>query len=158
ALQSLTERGQLPTSGGQTSFAVLLFQDLSVIPILAIIPLLASGAATGAPGSEAGNPWLKALQIIGVVGGIVLGGRFLIRPIFRFIALTRLHEIFNAAALLLVVGIALAMELVGLSPALGTFLAGVVLAESEYRHELESDIEPFKGLLLGLFFISVCAS
>jgi monovalent cation:proton antiporter-2 (CPA2) family protein len=158
ALQSLTERGQLPTSGGQTSFAVLLFQDLAVIPILAIIPLLASGVPTGGASSEAGSPWLKALQIIAVVGGIVLGGRFLIRPIFRFIALTRLHEIFNAAALLLVVGIALAMELVGLSPALGTFLAGVVLAESEYRHELESDIEPFKGLLLGLFFISVGAS
>ena len=158
ALQSLSERGQLPTSGGQTSFAVLLFQDLAVIPILAIIPLLATGAHAGGSNSEAGNPWLKALEIIAVVAGIVLGGRFLVRPAFRFIAMVRLHEILNAAALLLVVGIALAMELVGLSPALGTFLAGVVLAESEYRHELESDIEPFKGLLLGLFFISVGAS
>jgi monovalent cation:proton antiporter-2 (CPA2) family protein len=160
ALQSLTERGQLPTRGGQTSFSVLLFQDLSVIPILAILPLLASQPqATGTGPAEATvGPWLRALVIVGVVGAIVIGGRFLIRPIFRYIALTRLHEIFNAAALLLVVGIALAMELVGLSPALGTFLAGVVLAESEYRHELESDIEPFKGLLLGLFFISVGAS
>jgi monovalent cation:proton antiporter-2 (CPA2) family protein len=158
ALQSLAERGQLPTSGGQTSFAVLLFQDLSVIPILAILPLLASGVPASGTNPPAGNPWLKALEIIAVVGSIVLGGRFLVRPIFRFIALTRLHEIFNAAALLLVVGTALAMEQVGLSPALGTFLAGVVLAESEYRHELESDIEPFKSLLLGLFFISVGAS
>ena len=161
ALQSLTERGQLPTRGGQTAFSVLLFQDLSVIPILAILPLLAGqphATASNGPAESASGPWLRALVIIGVVGAIVLGGRFLVRPVFRYIALTRLHEIFNAAALLLVVGIALAMELVGLSPALGTFLAGVVLAESEYRHELESDIEPFKGLLLGLFFISVGAS
>ncbi len=96
--------------------------------------------------------------MVGVVAAIVAGGRFLVRPVFRYLASTRLHEIFTAAALLLVVGIALAMQKVGLSPALGTFLAGVVLAESEYRHELESDIEPFKGLLLGLFFISVGAS
>src|SRR6516164_7194098 len=161
ALQSLTERAQLATRGGQTSFSVLLFQDLSVIPILAILPLLAARlpatTSVGSTGPVTG-PWLRALIIIGVVAAIVLGGRFLVRPIFRYIALTRLHEIFNAAALLLVVGIALAMERVGLSPALGTFLAGVVLAESEYRHELESDIEPFKGLLLGLFFISVGAS
>ena len=159
ALQTLTERGQLPTRGGQTAFSVLLFQDLSVIPILAILPLLVSqsqAATSSGPAESSAGPWMRALVIIGVVGAIVLGGRFLIRPIFRYIALTRLHEIFNAAALLLVVGIALAMELVGLS--LGTFLAGVVLAESEYRHELESDIEPFKSLLLGLFFISVGAS
>jgi len=161
ALQSLTERGQLPTRGGQTAFSVLLFQDLSVIPILAILPLLASqpqATTSSGPAESAAGPWIRALVVVGVVGAIVLGGRFLIRPVFRYIALTRLHEIFNAAALLLVVGIALAMERVGLSPALGTFLAGVVLAESEYRHELESDIEPFKGLLLGLFFISVGAS
>jgi len=161
ALQSLTERGQLPTRGGQTAFSVLLFQDLSVIPILAILPLLASqpqATTSSGPAESAAGPWIRALVVVGVVGAIVLGGRFLIRPVFRYIALTRLHEIFNAAALLLVVGIALAMEQVGLSPALGTFLAGVVLAESEYRHELESDIEPFKGLLLGLFFISVGAS
>ena len=161
ALQSLTEKGQLPTRGGQAAFSVLLFQDLSVIPILAILPLLASqphATTSSGPTESATGPWIRVLVIVGVVGAIVLGGRFLIRPVFRYIALTRLHEIFNAAALLLVVGIALAMEQVGLSPALGTFLAGVVLAESEYRHELESDIEPFKGLLLGLFFISVGAS
>src|ERR1700741_3249907 len=161
ALQSLSERGQLPTRGGQTAFSVLLFQDLSVIPILAILPLLASqpqASTSSGPAESAAGPWIRALVIVGVVGAIVLGGRFLIRPVFRYIALTRLHEIFNAAALLLVVGIALAMEQVGLSPALGTFLAGVVLAESEYRHELESDVEPFKGLLLGLFFISRGAS
>ena len=161
SLQSLTERGQLPTRGGQTAFSVLLFQDLSVIPILAILPLLASqpqASTSSGPAESAAGPWIRALVIVGVVGAIVLGGRFLIRPVFRYIALTRLHEIFNAAALLLVVGIALAMEQVGLSPALGTFLAGVVLAESEYRPELESDIEPFKGLLLGLFFISVGSS
>ena len=161
ALQSLTEKGQLPTRGGQAAFSVLLFQDLSVIPILAILPLLASqphATTSSGPAESVTGPWIRVLVIVGVVGAIVLGGRFLIRPVFRYIALTRLHEIFNAAALLLVVGIALAMEQVGLSPALGTFLAGVVLAESEYRHELESDIEPFKGLLLGLFFISVGAS
>jgi monovalent cation:proton antiporter-2 (CPA2) family protein len=160
ALQSLAERGQLQTKGGQTSFAVLLFQDLAVIPILAVIPLLA-GASGAAPtaGENSGQPgWVHALLVIGTVAVIVLGGRFLVRPVFRYLALTRLHEVFTAAALLLVVGTALAMLRVGLSPALCTFLAGVVLAESEYRHELESDIEPFKGLLLGLFFISVGAS
>jgi voltage-gated potassium channel Kch len=138
-----------------------LFQDLAVIPILAILPLLAvAGAANShSPGHQGdAAPWQRALLVVGVVAAIVAGGRFLVRPVFRYLASTRLNEIFTAAALLLVVGIALAMEKVGLSPALGTFLAGVVLAESEYRHELESDIEPFKGLLLGLFFISVGAS
>jgi monovalent cation:proton antiporter-2 (CPA2) family protein len=161
ALQTLNEKGLLSTKGGQTSFSVLLFQDLAVIPILAILPLLAmSGGAVSTAAEEAAGvaPWQRALLVVGVVFAIVAGGRFLVRPIFRYLASTRLHEIFTAAALLLVVGIALAMQKVGLSPALGTFLAGVVLAESEYRHELESDIEPFKGLLLGLFFISVGAS
>jgi monovalent cation:proton antiporter-2 (CPA2) family protein len=161
ALQTLNEKKLLNSKGGQTSFSVLLFQDLAVIPILAILPLLAmSGAAvspSSLPDAEVA-PWHRALLVVGVVAAIVGGGRFLIRPVFRYLASTRLHEIFTAAALLLVVGIALAMEKVGLSPALGTFLAGVVLAESEYRHELESDIEPFKGLLLGLFFISVGSS
>jgi monovalent cation:proton antiporter-2 (CPA2) family protein len=161
ALQTLTEKGLLGSKGGQTSFSVLLFQDLAVIPILAVLPLLAVSGGTvsvsSAHGGEAA-PWQRALLVVGVVVAIVGGGRFLIRPVFRYLASTRLHEIFTAAALLLVVGIALAMQKVGLSPALGTFLAGVVLAESEYRHELESDIEPFKGLLLGLFFISVGAS
>jgi voltage-gated potassium channel Kch len=155
----LNEKNLLNTKGGQTSFSVLLFQDLAVIPILAILPLLAVAGAAPSP-AEHGNvaPWQRALLVVGVVAAIVAGGRFLVRPVFRYLASTRLNEIFTAAALLLVVGIALAMQKVGLSPALGTFLAGVVLAESEYRHELESDIEPFKGLLLGLFFISVGAS
>jgi monovalent cation:proton antiporter-2 (CPA2) family protein len=161
ALQTLNEKGLLTSKGGQTSFSVLLFQDLAVIPILAILPLLAvTSAATSATHADGGNaaPWQRALLIVAVVTAIIAGGRFLVRPIFRYLASTRLNEIFTAAGLLLVVGIALAMEKVGLSPALGTFLAGVVLAESEYRHELEADIEPFKGLLLGLFFISVGAS
>lgn len=160
ALQTLTEKKLLNSKGGQTSFSVLLFQDLAVIPILAILPLLAMAGATvpSAMSGAAVAPWHRALLVVGVVTAIVGGGRFLVRPVFRYLASTRLHEIFTAAALLLVVGIALAMEKVGLSPALGTFLAGVVLAESEYRHELESDIEPFKGLLLGLFFISVGSS
>jgi glutathione-regulated potassium-efflux system protein KefB len=161
ALQTLNEKGLLTSKGGQTSFSVLLFQDLAVIPILAILPLLAmTGAAGSAAHPDGGNgaPWQRALLVVVVVAAIIAGGRFLVRPVFRYLASTRLNEIFTAAALLLVVGIALAMEKVGLSPALGTFLAGVVLAESEYRHELEADIEPFKGLLLGLFFISVGAS
>jgi monovalent cation:proton antiporter-2 (CPA2) family protein len=158
ALQTLTEKKLLNSKGGQTSFSVLLFQDLAVIPILAILPLLAISGAAVSPSSAHNPPWHRALLVVGVVAAIVGGGRFLIRPVFRYLASIRLQEIFTAAALLLVVGIALAMEIVGLSPALGTFLAGVVLAESEYRHELESDIEPFKGLLLGLFFISVGSS
>jgi monovalent cation:proton antiporter-2 (CPA2) family protein len=157
-LQSLGEKGLLQSKGGQTSFSVLLFQDVAVIPILAILPLLATSSVAAVDHKSQIAPWHQALLILTVVAGIVGGGRFLIRPFFRYLASTQLHEIFTAAALLLVVAIALAMELVGLSPALGTFLAGVVLAESEYRHELESDIEPFKGLLLGLFFISVGAS
>jgi monovalent cation:proton antiporter-2 (CPA2) family protein len=157
-LQSLGEKGLLKTAGGQASFSVLLFQDLSVIPILAAFPLLAVGGVTAPTGEEGGRPgWMQALFIFGAVAIIVLAGRFVIRPAFRFLAETRLREVFTAFALLLVVAIAWLMQTVGLSPALGTFLAGVVLADSEYRHELESDIEPFKGLLLGLFFISVGA-
>jgi monovalent cation:proton antiporter-2 (CPA2) family protein len=160
ALQTLNEKNLLTSKGGQTSFSVLLFQDIAVIPILAVLPLLAtsSNGAHVVDSSPGEAPWQRALIVLGVVLGIVLGGRFLVRPVFRYLASIRLHEIFTAAALLLVVGIALAMQKVGLSAALGTFLAGVVLAESEYRHELEADIEPFKGLLLGLFFISVGAS
>jgi monovalent cation:proton antiporter-2 (CPA2) family protein len=161
ALQTLNEKGLMSTRGGQTSFSVLLFQDIAVIPILAILPFLAM--SNGAVPTMSGHnpdlaPWQRATLVLGVMGAIVVGGRFLIRPAFRYLAGIRLQEIFTVAALLLVVGTALAMQKVGLSPALGTFLAGVVLAESEYRHELESDIEPFKGLLLGLFFISVGAS
>jgi monovalent cation:proton antiporter-2 (CPA2) family protein len=162
-LQSLSEKGLLKTPGGQRSFSVLLFQDIAVIPMLALLPLLAAGAAPASGAGHAGGiahlpGWQQALIVAGLIAAIVIGGRLLVRPLFRLIALTRLREIFTAAALLLVIGVALAMQTAGLSPALGTFLAGVVLAESEYRHELETDIEPFKGLLLGLFFVSVGAS
>ncbi len=154
-LQSLGEKGQMKTPGGQASFAVLLFQDIAVIPILALLPLLAPTKAITAVGAQ--PAWQQALLVLTAVAAVVLAGRFLLRPFFRYIAGTRLREMFTATALLLVVGIALLMQMVGLSPALGTFLAGVVLADSEYRHQLETDIEPFKGLLLGLFFISVGA-
>lgn len=161
-VQTLNERGLMKTEGGQSAFAVLLFQAVAVIPILALLPLLstappsAAQQAVSAASTLAG--WQQTLLVIGTVGGIILGGRFLMQPVFRFIAATRLRESFTATALLLVVGITLAMQTVGLSPALGTFVAGVVLAESEYRHELMSTIEPFQSLLLGLFFISVGAS
>jgi len=159
-VQTLTERGLMKTEGGQSAFSVLLFQAVAVIPILALLPLLttspaaASEATTGS--SLAG--WQQTLLVMGTVGGIIVGGRFLMRPVFRFIAATRLREIFTATALLLVIAITLVMQAVGLSPALGTFVAGVVLAESEYRHELVSTVEPFQSLLLGLFFLSVGAS
>lgn len=162
-LQSLQEKGLNRTAGGQSAFSVLLFQDIAVIPILALMPFLASGIAPGGSGESAHggvaslSPWLQALSVLAAVVGVIAGGRFLARPIFRFIAGTRLREVFTAFALLLVVGITLLMQKVGMSPALGAFLAGVMLADSEYRHELESDIEPFKGLLLGLFFITVGA-
>ena len=162
-LQSLNEKGLMSTEGGQSSFSVLLFQDVAVIPMLALLPLLAVGFPNAGPVDAAADPdglvgWRQALLVVGAVVGIIVVGRFVMRPVFRFIAQTRLRDIFTATALLLVIGIALLMQFAGLSPALGTFLAGVVLAESEYRHELESNIEPFKGLLLGLFFISVGAS
>lgn len=153
ALQVMGERNLMPTSSGQAGFSILLFQDVAAIPILALLPLLAVGAA---PDAGDGRPvWLEALTIVGVIALIVLGGRLALRPILRWIALSRTPEIFTAAALLLVVAIAGLMQVVGLSMALGAFLAGVLLAESEYRRELETDIEPFKGLLLGLFFIAV---
>ncbi len=149
ALQPLTERGVLGTQGGQATFAVLLFQDLAVIPMLAALPLLST------QGGWSGFSWQGAgFALAAVVGTLVLG-HFIARPIFRHIARTRLREIFTAFALLLVLGIALLFEAAGLSMALGAFLAGVLLAESEYRHEIEAAIEPFKGLLLGLFFIAV---
>lgn len=161
-LQVLNEKGLLKTAAGQQAFAVLLFQDIAVIPMLALLPLLAPSAPVAAGEHHTlvdGLPgWGKALAVLVAVGFIALLGRFALQPIFRAIAGTRLRELFTAATLLLVVGIALLMTQVGLSPALGTFLAGVLLATSEYRHELESDIEPFKGLLLGLFFIAVGAS
>ena len=165
-LQTLAEKGLLKTEGGQSTFSVLLFQDIAVIPILAVFPLLAParGAASGGGAAESatwvsGLPgWAHTLAVFGAVAAVVGAGRFVVRPLFRAIARTGLREMFTAAALALVVGTALLMTQVGLSPALGTFLAGVVLATSEYRHELEGDIEPFKGLLLGLFFISVGAT
>jgi CPA2 family monovalent cation:H+ antiporter-2 len=180
-LQTLNEKGLMKSDGGQSSFSVLLFQDIAVIPMLALIPLLAipelmeasnevaghgQTAANAGDGGEhkAGlslvdglNGWQTALVTVGAIAAVILGGNFLTGPIFRFIAAARLRELFTATALMMVIGIALLMSLVGLSPALGTFLAGVVLANSEYRHELESDIEPFKGLLLGLFFMTVGA-
>lgn len=160
----------MKSDGGQSSFSVLLFQDIAVIPMLALIPLLAmpdlmqtaSEAVTEDHEAElslvAGlNGWQTAGVTIGAIAVVIFGGSFLTGPVFRFIAAARLRELFVATALMMVVGIALLMSLVGLSPALGTFLAGVVLANSEYRHELESDIDPFKGLLLGLFFMTVGA-
>jgi len=152
ALQVLGERHLLPTSSGQAGFSILLFQDVAAIPILALLPLL-GGVAHEAGGATATA--LEAAKIVGVIGAIVLGGRLLLRPLLRWIARSHTPEIFTAASLLLVVGIAALMQSVGLSMALGAFLAGVLLAESEYRRELETDIEPFKGLLLGLFFIAV---
>jgi len=164
-LQTLQEKGLMKTAGGQSAFAVLLFQDIAVIPMLALIPLLAVGHGTEAGAAHQATTlvselpaWARTLAVLGAVVVIVTGGRYLGRPFFRLMAGTRLREVFTAAVLMLVTGIALLMSQVGLSPALGTFLAGVVLANSEYRHELESDIDPFKGLLLGLFFIAVGAS
>lgn len=159
-LQTLQEKGLLSSAGGQSSFSVLLFQDIAVIPMLAIIPLLGSGDGSMDLGHElqwvAELPgWLHMLVVFGAIGGVILSGRYLVRPLLRMVAKSQVRELFTTSALLIVVGIAAIMEAVGLSPALGTFLAGVVLANSEYRHELESDIEPFKGILLGLFFISI---
>ncbi len=191
-LQTLNEKGLMNSDGGRASFQVLLFEDIAVIPMLALIPLLAmpdlmeSFAGHGAEAhGDAGHSdghgdahedghgdghgpsgpawvetipgWQRALVTVAAIAGVIVGGSFLTRPIFRFIALAKLRELFTATALMMVIGIALLMSLVGLSAALGTFLAGVVLANSEYRHELESDIDPFKGLLLGLFFMTVGA-
>ena len=149
ALQVMEERNLLPTSAGQAGFSILLFQDVAAIPILALIPLL------GVAQAEEGDAWWEAARALGSIAAIVLGGRLLLRPLFRWIARSHTPEIFTAASLGLVVGIAALMQWVGLSMALGAFLAGVLLAESEYRRELETDVEPFKGLLLGLFFIAV---
>ena len=149
ALQPLRERGALQNKGGQGVFAILLFQDIAVIPMLALLPLL------GAAGTAASFSWSGFAFAVGVIAATLVGGHFLARPVFRYIARTRQREIFTAFALLLVLGIAWGFESAGLSMALGTFLAGVLLAESEYRHEIEAAVEPFKGLLLGLFFIAV---
>jgi glutathione-regulated potassium-efflux system ancillary protein KefC len=149
ALQPLTERGALGTQGGQAAFSILLFQDLAVIPMLALLPML------GAVQARTGFAWHDVAYPGAAIAATLVLGHYLVRPVFRHIARTRLREVFTAFALLLVLGIALGYESVGLSMALGAFLAGVLLAESEYRHEIEAAVEPFKGLLLGLFFISV---
>lgn len=180
-LQTLNEKGLMRSDGGQGSFSVLLMQDIAVIPMLAFMPLLAmpeivglvadTAHAVGEHGAghadddhgtslslvDGLSGWQTALVTLGAVAAVVVGGSFLTGPLFRFIANANLRELFVAGALLLVIGIALLMSLVGLSPALGTFIAGVVLANSPYRHELESDIDPFRGLLLGLFFMTVGA-
>jgi glutathione-regulated potassium-efflux system ancillary protein KefC len=149
SLQVMQERHILPTAGGQASFAILLLQDVAAIPILALVPLLGVKVQAG------GNPWLEAAKAVGVIVGIIVVGRLALRHALRWVAKSRSTEIFTAASLALVVGIASLMQAVGLSMALGAFLGGVLLAESEYRHELETDIAPFKGLLLGLFFMAV---
>ncbi len=160
-LQSLREKGIANTDAGRGAFSVLLFQDIAIIPMLALFPLLATfaplekGVAAGPLDALPG--WMGGLAVLAAIGAIVFSGRLLLRPILRWVAASNLHEIFTACALMLVVGVALLMQFVGLSPALGAFVAGVVLADSEYRHEIETDIEPFRGLLLGLFFISVGA-
>jgi CPA2 family monovalent cation:H+ antiporter-2 len=173
-LQTLNEKGLMQTPGGRSSFSVLLTQDIAVIPMLAMLPLLAlpyddhTDKASGGHGAHDGAHaatnlleglpgWAVTLATLGVIAGIILAGIFLIPLLFRFIHGSRLREMYTAITLLIVVGIGYLMTIVGLSPALGTFLAGVVLANSEFRHELEGAIEPFKGLLLGLFFITVGA-
>lgn len=173
--QTLKEKGLSRSDGGQSSFSVLLAQDIAVIPMLALVPLLASPELIEALSNSAGHSddhgesgfnislvehqsaWWTAIVTIMAVGGVVVVGQYLVTPLFRFVAKARLRELFVSAALMVVLGIALLMTMVGLSPALGTFLAGVVLASSEYRHELESDIDPFRGLFLGVFFMTVGA-
>jgi CPA2 family monovalent cation:H+ antiporter-2 len=178
-LQTLNEKNLMKSDGGEASFSVLLFQDIAVIPMIALIPLLAlpelvdlanNAASNIAGGDHAAsdenhamslvdglNNWQTALVTLGAIAAVIAGGIVLVGPLLRYIATARLRELFTATALMMVVGIALLMTLVGISPALGTFLAGVVLANSEYKHELESNINPFKGLLLGLFFMTVGA-
>jgi monovalent cation:proton antiporter-2 (CPA2) family protein len=149
ALQLLAERGQLNSQFGRSAFSILLFQDVSVMPALALLPLLGASEKSAGPGG-----WL-VIKLIAVLATVILGGRYVLRPMLRIIAASRVAEAFTAAGLLIVLGTALLVSQVGLSLSLGAFLAGVLLADSEFRHELEADIEPFKGLLLGLFFISV---
>ena len=167
-LQTLSEKSLMQTAGGRSAFSVLLTQDIAVIPMLAIMPLLAGGHGAAAPGDHGEEHigqvfmatlpgWAAALVTLAAVAAVIGLGQYAIRPVFRYVHAARLREMDTAFALLIVVGIASLMILVGLSPALGTFLAGVMLAGSEFRHELESQIEPFKGLLLGLFFITVGA-
>ncbi len=151
ALATLGERNLFGTPAGKASFGILLFQDIAAIPMIALLPMLTYDGSQPADG----HAWIGAAKAVAVIAAVVVGGRYLVRPALRFIARTGMREMFTAFALLLVVGIAAMMEAVGMSMALGTFLAGVLLADSEYRHALEADIEPFKGLLLGLFFMAV---
>jgi glutathione-regulated potassium-efflux system ancillary protein KefC len=141
----------MPTPAGQAGFAILLFQDIAAIPMIAIVPLLGIPDDAGSGGSF----WLATAKVVGVLAGIIVGGRYLVRPLLQVIARTDTREIFTAFALLLVIAIGLLMQWIEMSMALGAFMAGVLLADSEYRHALETDLEPFKGLLLGLFFIAV---
>jgi glutathione-regulated potassium-efflux system ancillary protein KefC/glutathione-regulated potassium-efflux system protein KefB len=162
-LQTLSEKGWIKQEAGQNAFSVLLFQDIAVIPILALLPLLAFTEITNVSSNHSNliehyPVFLQVVISLATIAGIVFAGKYISAPLFRYIADTRLRELFTLFALFLVIVIAVIMQKIGLSPALGTFLAGVVLAESEFRHELEVDIEPFKGLLLGLFFITVGAS
>ena len=154
ALRILEERGHLQQPYGQRAFAILLFQDMSVVPLLALVPLLAACGEARAQLSLAETAGNAAL-IGGAIAALVLAGRYLLNPFFRLLAWTGAREVMTAAALLVVLGAALLMQVVGMSMALGAFLAGVLLAESNYRHELEADIEPFRGLLLALFFMGV---
>lgn len=157
-LQILAERGLSQTVLGKDSFAVLLYQDLAVIPILAILPLLGNEQQNSVAGQATMSPMMRSVAAVAIILGLIVFSRKLVRPLFHWIAKTRQKEIFTALSLLIVVGIAILMDSIGLSMALGTFLAGVVLAESEYRHELQSNVEPFKGLLLGIFFTAVGSS
>ena len=150
-LQMLAERKELASPHGRAAFGVLLFQDLAVIPLIALVPILAGDGAGMESAVQAGEIGKAALVLV----GFVVGGRYLLRPILRLVASAQIHEIFTAAALFVVLGAALLMESLGLSMGLGAFLAGMLVADSEYRHQLETDITPFKGLLLGLFFIAV---
>ncbi|WII71988.1 glutathione-regulated potassium-efflux system protein KefC [Bdellovibrio sp. 22V] len=151
-LQLLGERRLLATTGGQSAFSILLFQDIAVIPMIAVLPLLATKVAAA---DSAVPAWLSVLKVIGVLAAVIVIGRLALRTLLRWIASQHLREIFTAFALFLVVGMSFLMQSLGMSMALGAFMAGVLLADSEYRHALETDIEPFKGLLMGLFFMSV---
>jgi monovalent cation:proton antiporter-2 (CPA2) family protein len=153
AMQTLAEKNELTRPHGRAAFGILLFQDVATIPLLAVVPLL-SDVADGAA-DESTDVWLQTGLVTGVIVGLVLAGRFLLRPLLRFVAQARSHELSTASTLLVVCGTALLMEHIEISMALGAFLAGVLLADSEFRHELEANIEPFKGLLLGLFFMAV---
>ena len=149
-LQMLAEKKQLSEAHGRAAFTVLLFQDLAVIPLIAILPLLGTNAA-----QNAGFDWLQIALMVATIGGLVIGGRLLLGPILRIAARSGIPEISTATALLVVISAALLMQVAGMSMVLGAFIAGMLLADSEYRHQLEADIAPFKGLLLGLFFIAV---